>query len=226
MESSIDKKILLVVPQPVVRFGLSQMIGIHSEMTVCAEVGTVEQARQNLAKQDVDLVIVTVEIEGGIGYSFLKELAAHKPKAAPVAYGYFHDAASVTLALRNGARAVISIGDSIEDVLSALIGTTAGKISVTKANAELLGQAMSEPTKSKKQSNQKALSVREQQLYKLLGTSMKQTSIAEKMGLSVGSIDTMTHRIELKIGLKNTLELRQQAAVDLYEAHRLLAPEA
>jgi DNA-binding NarL/FixJ family response regulator len=215
METSTDKKILLVVPQAVVRTGLSQMIGVNSKMKVCAEAGTLEQARRTLARQDVDLVIVTVEIEGGNGYRFLKELVSHKRKIWPVAYGHFQNAASVNLALLNGAKGVISIDDSAEEVLSALTFVTAGRQAITKINAELLVQAMSEAIQREKNAEQKPLAPREQQLYEMLGSTMKLSLIAEKMGLSPKTLNTMIHRIETKKGLKSTLDLRLHSATDL-----------
>ena len=55
------------------------------------------------------------------------------------------------------------------------------------------------------------LSDRELEVFRLIGEGMTSSAIAEKLGLSIHTIDTYREKIKHKIGVKNSVELQREA---------------
>ena len=60
-------RILIIDDHPLVREGLATRISAHSDMVVCAEAGSVDEAIAKIEAASPDAAIVDISLKGGNG---------------------------------------------------------------------------------------------------------------------------------------------------------------
>jgi len=205
------KKVFIVDDHAILREGLSRLINSEEDLAVCGEVDNASGAPQAIAHNKPDIVLVDITLGDGSGIRLIENLAYSHPGLPALVLSMHDEAAYAERCLKAGARGYIMKQESSMELLSAIRRVLGGEIYVSdKLNVKLLHRFVKDkfddsgsPTKS--------LSNRELEVYQLLGQGLKKHEIADKLNLSVKTVETYIEHIKIKLQLKGTHEVLMHA---------------
>jgi DNA-binding NarL/FixJ family response regulator len=205
-------RILLADDHPVVRRGLSLLIQHEPDMAVCAEVEDAGGALREVDAQKPDLAVVDISLRNSNGIELVKELARRAP-GMPVLVLSIHDEnLYAERAVRAGACGYVMKHEATERVLDAIRRVSRGELYLSE-NVQVRLLRRREKGRGDDRDSLLALSDRELEVFESLGSGQGTREIAQRLGVSVKTVQTHIARIKEKLDLKNHAELLQQATL-------------
>ena len=217
VEKRVKKdKVFIVDDHAILREGLSHLINSEEDLTVCGEADNVTDAFHAVSAAQADIAIVDISLGDGSGIRLIENLTYSNP-GLPVLVLSMHDEATYAeRCLKAGARGYIMKQESSRELLSAIRTVLNGDIYVSdKLNIQLLHkfarnrfEGLDAPAKP--------LSNRELEVYQLIGQGLKKHEIAERLNLSVKTVETYIDHIKIKLQLKGTHDVFIHAVKAIY----------
>lgn len=205
------RSILLIDDHPIMRDGISQLILQQPDLEVCGEAGSAAEALKFLRKTTPDLAIVDISLKDINGIELIKEIKATLKSLPMLVLSMHEETLYAERAIRAGARGYIMKHEPAEKLLQAIRRVLKGKLYLSAEMSEkLLDMLVGEKTDTPGPLTSR-LSDRELEVFELLGKGLKPGRIAEKLFLSVKTIETYLLRIKQKLNLKDSSELLQAA---------------
>ncbi len=204
-------KILIVDDHPLMRKGLALSLNAEIDLTVCGQAASAEEALDALEELDPDLAIVDISLPGMGGLELIKHLQALRPEMWTLVVSRHDEALYAERAIRAGARGYVMKLEAGERIVKAVRRVLAGGIYVSEEINErlLLGLAAGRPKMA--ESPLELLSDRELEVFELTGRGRGTREIAERLYLSVKTVESYRARIKDKLNLKTAAELMQHA---------------
>lgn len=213
-KSSTGKaRILLVDDHPVLRRGVAELINGEAIYEVCGEVGTLHEAYSAVGTLKPELVVVDISLDGNNGVELMKELTYRWPSLPILAYSMHDEQIYAERALRAGAKGYVMKQHPPETLLEAIKTILRGKIYLSPQMSDrMLGKLVGAGSGEKPiQSPIEKLSDRELEVLQLIGKGMTTAQIADKLCLSVKTIETYREHLKQKLSLKSGPELVRYA---------------
>jgi DNA-binding NarL/FixJ family response regulator len=113
--------------------------------------------------------------------------------------------------LKLGARGYLMKERATEEVLAAIHALLAGKIYLSSAVAAF---ALGRPSRTGQDATDRPLgnlSIRELQVFQLLGAGLNNRKIAQHLGVSIKTIEAHRENLKVKLGISNATELLRYA---------------
>ena len=204
-------KILIVDDHPLMRKGLALALNAEIDLTVCGQVANAEEALGALEELDPDLAIVDISLPGMSGLELIKHMQALRPEMRTLVVSRHDEALYAERAIRAGARGYVMKLEAGEMIVKAVRRVLGGGIYVSEEINErlLLGLAAGRPKMA--ESPLELLSDRELEVFELTGRGRGTREIAERLYLSVKTVESYRARIKDKLNLKTAAELMQHA---------------
>ena len=204
-------KVFLVDDHPIVRQGLAQLILQSEGLEVCGEAGDARAALREVAKVKPDVVVVDLILEDGGGFDLIKSLLKFDSSMKILVLTMQEEPFYVDRAFRAGAHGFLTKNEASEQVLVAIEKLMQGELFVAeKISPRLLKQLLSGDGRSE-ESPISRFSDRELQVFQLIGEGLGTKEIAERLILSVKTIETYRAHIKEKLELRDARELVQYA---------------
>lgn len=198
------KKVFIVDDHCVLREGLSHLINSEEDLTVCGEIDSISNALPAIESRKPDIVIVDISMGDGSGIRLIENLMYSHPRLPVLVLSMHDESEYAERCLKTGARGYIMKQESSKKLLSAIRKVLNGEIYVSdKLNAKLLHKLVSNKFHGP-DSLTKSLSNRELEVYQLIGRGMKKHEIAERLHLSVKTVETYIDHIRIKLQLKGS----------------------
>jgi DNA-binding NarL/FixJ family response regulator len=208
----IKKRVLLVDDHPIVRKGIAELINAESDLNVTGEAGTMQEAMSQAAASKPDLMIVDVSLDGNNGIELMKNLTSRWSDMPILAYSMHDEAIYAERALRAGAKGYVMKQAPPEALLSAIREVLKGKIYLSEAMSDrMLGKLVGAGNSAATASPVEKLSDRELEVLELLGKGLGTSQIADKLCLSVKTIETYREHLKQKLNLASGQELLRYA---------------
>lgn len=203
--------VLIVDDHPLVREGLKGLIAEESDLTVCAETGSLRAAQDLVREQQPDVVIVDLSLEDGDGLELIRRLKSHYPHIKMLVCSMRDESLFAERAINTGAHGYINKHEVAGHVIDALRRVLAGKIYLSPDIVDRIvsGFARNQPSTG---SPIQDLSNRELEVFLLIGQGRSTAEIANQLNLSVKTVETHREKIKRKLGLHSASELVRQAA--------------
>ncbi len=214
LQDATAARVLIVDDHPILRHGIAQLVARESDMAVCADVGTVEEALAVVATQAIDLVVVDLSLEDQSGLDLIKRLRTAHPEVKCLVLSMHDERLYAERVLRAGARGYVMKQEATRKIVTALRAVRAGRIYLGEEIAsELLARLASgsSAVAENAQAPLPALSDREMEVLRLIGRGMKTGEIAETLSRSVHTVEAHRANIKRKLGLKSGAELAKAA---------------
>ncbi len=205
------KKILIVDDHPLMRKGLALSLEAESDLTICGQVADAEEAMDALEKLDPDLAIVDISLPGMSGLELIKHMQALRPELRTLVVSRHDEALYAERAIRAGARGYVMKLEAGEMIVKAVRRVLAGGIYVSEEINERLLLGLAAGRQELAQSPLEVLSDRELEVFELTGRGLGTREIAERLHLSVKTVESYRARIKDKLNLKTAAELMQHA---------------
>jgi DNA-binding NarL/FixJ family response regulator len=203
-------KVLLVDDHPIVRQGLAQLINAASDLIVCAEASTGREALDLLETARPDIAIVDISLDDRNGVELIKDLIARQASLPCLALSMYDEAMYAMRVLRAGGRGYVMKHEVPKKVLTAIRQVLGGHVYLSeKMSTRLVDQMVQTSPASPPPASE--LSDRELEVLTLIGRGQSTRQIAEKLFLSVKTVEAHRERIKEKLKLKNGSELLRYA---------------
>ncbi len=201
---------MLVDDHPIVRQGLAQLINAAADLVICGEASTAREALDLLETCSPDVVIVDISLEDRNGVELIKDIVARRPGLPSLALSMYDEAMYAMRVLRAGGRGYIMKQEVPKKVLTAIRQVLAGHVYLSETmSTRLVDQLVATGTASPPLAGE--LSDRELEVLTLIGRGQSTRDIAEKLFLSVKTVEAHRERIKDKLKLKNGAELLRYA---------------
>ncbi|MDQ6630455.1 MAG: response regulator transcription factor [Verrucomicrobiota bacterium] len=204
-------RILLVDDHPLLRQGIAQLINQEKDLQICGEAENQHRALEMIATTRPDIVILDISLKGASGIELLKNIKIRYPKLIILILSMHDESVYAQRALRAGAAGYIMKQEATERVLIALRRVLKGEVYLSEElGAKMLNRLVGGRT-SLNGSPVEELSDRELEVFNLIGQGHGTRPIAEKLHLSVKTIESHRAHIKEKLNLKNATELVHHA---------------
>jgi DNA-binding NarL/FixJ family response regulator len=202
-------KVLIVDDHPLVRQGLAARIAGEPDLEVCGEASGVDEALALLDATEPALVIVDLMLKAGHGLTLVKKVAQRAPRTKILVLSAHEEALFGERSIRAGAHGYVNKQEAQEKIIAAMRAVLRGERFLSAETIQrLIGRAAGTRSKEK---GIESLSDRELEVFELIGRGKSTRSIAQKLHLSVHTIESHRENIRAKLSLQNGAELVQRA---------------
>jgi DNA-binding NarL/FixJ family response regulator len=207
-ERAEKKRVFLVDDHDVVRFGISQLVNKQSDLAICGEAASVNEALDRVRALEPDLAVIDITLKGSNGLELVKTMRSECPKVALLVLSMHDESIWAEVALRAGAMGYLMKENSLDFLLPAIRKVLTGNIYLSEAlSSKLLSKLSSIGTASPID----LLSDRELQVLQMLSQWKNSRQIAAELNLSVKTVDYYKENIKDKLKLNSGAELIQFA---------------
>ncbi len=210
--SSEHKGILLVEDHPIFRKGLREIINHEDGLVVLGECDDARQALQMMAELKPHLVIVDISLKNSNGIALIKDIRRLYPQTLILTLSMHDEGIYAERALRAGARGYVMKHHAPETVIQAINQVLDGKIFVSEDVANRIFTHFIEGLPAER-SPIDLLSDRELEVFELIGRGLGTRQIAEKLGVSIKTVENHRVHIKEKMNFSSAIELIQHATL-------------
>jgi DNA-binding NarL/FixJ family response regulator len=205
-------KVFIVDDHPIVRQGLIQLINQESDFFVCGDAGDILSAKEAIAKNIPDILIVDIALGQASGIRLIEDIAHLYPEIKIVALSMHDESVYGERCLKAGARGYIMKQEEPGNVVAALRRVTKGEVYISENLRDIfLNKFINKKHHTPGSSSISNLSNRELEVFQLFGQGLKTQQIASELNLSVKTIETHIEHIKRKMNFKSLHELTTSA---------------
>jgi DNA-binding NarL/FixJ family response regulator len=205
------KGVLIVDDHPVLRRGLAMLIGAEPDMKVCGEAEDVNEGLRAVAETQPDIVLVDISLKKSDGIQLIRQLKVQYPRLPVLAISMHDESVYAERALRAGARGYITKQAAEENIVHAMRHVLAGKVYLSEPALDRVMKKFAGERDAGAPSPAELLSDREFEVFQLIGRGVRASQIAEKLHLSVKTVETYQAHIKSKLGLESAWDLGEYA---------------
>lgn len=201
------KRIFIVEDHPIFRLGLTHLIESDPQFSVCGHAASFPDALDKLRSMQADAAVLDVAIEGANGLELVKHLRTEHPHLALLVLSVHDENIYGPRALRAGAQGYVMKREADDVFLQAIHKVLAGEVYVSPALADNLLYRVVFRNEADSKSQIASLSDRELEVLDLIGRGIPSRDIADKLHISVKTVETHRLHIKEKLGLTHASEL-------------------
>jgi DNA-binding NarL/FixJ family response regulator len=189
------KRILIIDDHPMMRDGLRQLMANEADLEICGEADDVSAALAQAENLKPDLAIVDITLRSGNGLELIKDLQIRSPQTAVLVLSMHDESLYAERVLRAGGRGYIMKQEGGAKILEGIRQVASGRTFVSAAiSARILDSFSGHGQENK--SAVDLLTDREFEVFQLIGRGLSTKEMAEKMHVSVKTIEV--HRVNIK----------------------------
>lgn len=204
-------KVLLVDDHPIVRQGLGQLINEEPDLSIVAEAEDFPQALSAVESANPDVAIVDISLKDRSGIELIKEIRAKRPELPILVLSMHDESLHAERVLRAGAKGYIMKQEATEQVMNAIRRVLRGEVYLSERMSSRMVNRLVAGPQNVGGSPIERLSDREFEVFQMIGQGVGPSEIAEKLGLSVKTVETHRERIKEKLNLASGSELIRYA---------------
>ncbi len=198
-------RVLIADDHAVLRAGLRMLLNAQADMEVVGEAGTTHEALHQARAQTPDVLTLDLTMPGGSAIPVIERLRQECPKTRVLVLTMHDDPAYLRTVLAAGGSGYVVKKAADAELLTAIRAVHQGRAFVDLDLRAGAPPALDEPAGSA------LLSQREREVLGLLAQGHTNQAVADKLFLSVKTIETYRTRIADKLGLRTRAELVRYA---------------
>lgn len=183
----------------------------ETDLTVCGQASNAEDAMGVVEAQNPDLLIADISLPGMSGLELIKQIHAIRPQLKTLIVSRHDESLYAERAIRAGAKGYVMKLEAPDVMVKAVRRVMNGGIYVSEEINERLLLGMVSGHETLAQSPLEILSDRELEVFELTGRGYGTREIAERLHLSVKTVESYRARIKTKLNLSSAAELMQHA---------------
>ena len=203
-------RILIVDDHPIVRQGLERLIDAEPDLEITAEAATADEALQTVDRREVDFVILDIGLRHGSGLDVIGQIRARREDLPILVLSMHQERFYAERALRSGAQGYIMKQSDPAEIVPAIRRILAGELYLSPTLADDLVRRAVEGKEEGGDASE-ALSDREAEVVRYIGSGLSTREIAGELNLSIKTIESYRANIKRKLGLKSGTELARFA---------------
>jgi DNA-binding NarL/FixJ family response regulator len=205
----IKPNFIVVDDHPLYRHGVTMLVGQELKLECAGEAGSLPEALALLAATRPRIAIIDISLQGQSGLDLMRTIRSDYPDTLVLVVSMHEENLYGERALKAGARGYVMKHESPTALVAAVREVLEGRIAVSDALRERMlegivgGKADAEPVDR--------LSDRELEVFTLIGKGCGAAEIAERLGLSVKTVNAYRDHIKDKLSLPSAADLRKFA---------------
>lgn len=203
-------KVLIVDDHKVLADGLHLILHEEPEILPIGSAGTAKDALDAISKNEIDLILLDVNLPDMNGISLCKIILKNYPQKKVLAMSMYDKPSYIKQMFRAGAKGYILKNSGQENFIKAIKIVMAGEVYLSIAVTKMLSKGGNYTTNNP--GSIPELTKREQEILKLIADELTTGEIAEKIYLSLPTIETHRRNLLIKFGARNTAGLIRSAA--------------
>lgn len=196
-------RVVLADDHGVVRSALRALLDAQEEIEVVGEASDLGSARAAVAEARPDVLILDVNLPDGLGVDIVAEIREEDPETEVILLTMERDMALARRALEAGARGYLFKDAAHLELIDAVRHAAEGR--------DYLSPAVAAGLKDKGEEERSLLSPRETEVLRLMALGHTNREIAERLSLSVRTVETHRAHIQQKLRLDTRPELTRYA---------------
>jgi DNA-binding NarL/FixJ family response regulator len=208
---SVRKRIVVIDDHALIRRGLAAMINNEPDLEVCGEAASHQAALAEITAAQPDLVTVDLSLGESDGLELVKDLRILYPNLPVLVLSMHDEALYAERAFRAGAHGYITKQQMDDTVLTAIRCVLGGNQYMSPAVGARFAEQYLAGNSRKKSSQLAGLSDREFEVFRLIGEGKGTRQIAERLKLSVKTIESYREHLKTKLALASGVELARAA---------------
>lgn len=208
-------RVVVADDHAVLRSGLRLLINTQPDMEVIGEADSFPATFNVCEQQTPDVVTLDLNMPGGSGGRAISELKRVSPKTRVLVLTMHDDPSYLRAALAAGADGYIVKKAADTELLTAIRTVVKGRayVNVTQESAAIppISLDISGASRDKNNTPLDSLSDRERQVLMLVAQGYTNQAIADKIYLSVKTIESYRSRLMVKLGLQSRADLMRLA---------------
>ncbi|WP_108424440.1 response regulator [Flagellimonas amoyensis] len=197
-------KVIVVDDHPMVIEGMKAMLNQIRSVQVCAFASNAYEALDKVNEHLPDLVITDINMPEISGVELASKLKKDFPQIKIIGMSTFNERSYILQMMQNGADGYLIKSASKEEIEEAIVSVMNGKIYLSVDTAMTTQERRDIKT-------QPVLTRREKEILQLIGDGLTNPQIAEKLFISLNTVDTHRKNLLLKLDANNTASLVRQA---------------
>lgn len=197
----------LVDDHAVVRDGYKRYIGLETDLQVCMEAGNAEEAYQQLAHVQPDVLVMDLSMPGRGGLEGIRRILARYPQQAILVFTMHQQADRALQCMRAGARGYITKSQTPDVLVQAIRKVAQGQTVVdTSMQADIERWLQSENAPP-----HHALTPREFDVFLMLADGINIEEIGNRLQLGTKTVANYQTLIRQKLDIHNAVDLYRYA---------------
>jgi DNA-binding NarL/FixJ family response regulator len=203
--------VLIVDDHPIMRSGLAQLIAQEDDLELCGEAEDVHGALKAIEELEPDLAIVDIALKEGSGIELIKDIKVRWPKLPVLVLSMHDESFYAERVLRAGARGYVTKAEASSRVIEGVREVLKGGVYVSeKAASKMLGRLVAGGSTAPAFPIDR-LTDREFEVFELIGQGLQTRQIAERLHVSVKTVDAHREHIKDKLDIGSATELLKYA---------------
>ena len=205
---NLDKiKIIVVDDHPMVIEGMKAMLKQIRYVELCATASNAYEAMEKVKENQPDLVITDINMPEISGVELTSKLKKEFPNLKIIGMSTFNERSYISQMIQNGADGFLVKSASKEEIETAISSVLDGKM-------YLSSDAGISNSEQKELKNQPTLTRREKEILTLISEGFTNPQIAEKLFISLYTVETHRKNLLSKFSTNNTASLIKIAATN------------
>jgi len=206
----MNYSVIIIDDHPLFSRGLAQLIETQKDFKVDGMAKDRQEALTLLDTTTPDLAIVDLNLGQEDGLELIKDILVIHPKTKVLVLSMHDERFYAERALKAGAKGYIMKEEAETQVINAIQTVAKGDIYLSEDERRRLEENSVDSQKDKFDTISE-LSDRQLQIFTLIGKGLGTVEIANKLNLSIKTIDTHKENIKAKLHCASSGELRQMA---------------
>jgi two-component system, NarL family, response regulator NreC len=204
----MSTRILLADDHTLMRQGLRYILESRPEFNIVAEASSGIEAVEAARHHKPDVAIIDVAMKEMNGIEATTQILKYSPGTAVLILSMYSDERYVLRAVKAGARGYLLKNSAGEELIQAIHTVEKGLAFFSPAVAEIFQDGLARlKDVHQAQDRFELLTDRERQIYQLLAEGNSNKDIANRLNLSLHTVETHRWRIMEKLDLHSTAEL-------------------
>lgn len=198
---------LLADDHKIFRDGVRSILEKEKDMEVVDDAANGIEVLEKIEKLEVDVLVLDIDIGKPNGIEVTEVVSKNHPEVKILILSMMglHD--FVIQALEKGAIGFLLKNTGKDEVLTAIRSVSKGDSYFSREVSAVLIEQLHRPASSRKKNLDIPISPREIEVLKLIAQEYSNSEIAEKLFISIRTVDTHRRNLLEKLGAKNTAGL-------------------
>ena len=197
-------KIFIADDHPLVRKGVKEILEEEIDLKVIGDAAYPHEVLEGIQKYEPDMLVTDLTMPGRSGLDLISDIRQLFPKLPILVLTMHPEERFAVRALKAGAYGYITKDSKPEELIKAIRQVVTGRKYITPSLAEKLA---TELNRDQNKQPHEILSDREFQIMRLISSGKKVSEIADKLSISIRTVNTYRARILLKMNMKSNAEL-------------------
>lgn len=206
-------RVFVVDDHPIFRLGVARLLESETDLRIVGEAASVAEAVERLGELEVDVVLVDLALRGENGLSLVRRLGGRRASVRMLVLSMHEEEGYAERSLRAGAHGYLTKLEAAERLADAIRDIAEGEVVISDVLARRARWKTDDDAGA-------LLSVREREVFTMLGKGRTTQQSAELLGISVKTVESHHANIKRKLELQNMNELVRAAVLWLNERER------